>query len=123
MNCIKIEKTLREQTMNLFSNDWYKDTALKIAKDLKVKSPEYGQVILNFSIKEFQTLHKFFETLEINRVYSNKEFLPMVQNVVVGITPKRVKLELKKFARSNKLYIKINNMQPIGRTFVLLKDL
>jgi hypothetical protein len=109
--------------MNLFSNDWYKDTALKIAKDLKVKSPEYGQVILNFSIKEFQTLHKFFETLEINRVYSNKEFLPMVQNVVVGITPKRVKLELKKFARSNKLYIKINNMQPIGRTFVLLKDL
>ena len=123
MNCIKIEKTLREQTMKLFSNDWYKDTALKIAKDLKVKSPEYGQVTLNFSIKEFQTLHKFFETLEINRVYSNKEFLPMVQNVVVGITPKRVKLELKKFARSNKLYIKINNMQPIGRTFVLLKDL
>jgi len=122
MNCTKIEKVLREQTINMFSKEWYQDTALLIVKNMEIQPPRYGQVILNFSISEFQKLNDFFETLELNRIYTNKDFLPMVASVIPNITPKRVRMELKRFATSKKLYIKEKNASPIGRTFVLLKD-
>jgi hypothetical protein len=123
MNCLKIKKVLQEQTLNLFSKEWYETTSLKIAKSIdEITEPNYGQVIMNFSIKDLQKLHQIFETLEVNKYYLNKEFLPMVSEIIPDITPKRVKMELAKFAKEKGYYIKLNNTPPIGRTFALLKD-
>ena len=123
MNCLKIKKVLQEQTLNLFSKEWYEATSLKIAKSIQeIPTPEYGQVLINFSIKDLQKLHQIFETLEVNKHYLNKEFLPMVSEIIPDITPKRVKMELAKFAKEKGYYIKLNNTPPIGRTFSLLNN-
>ena len=122
MNCPKIEKVLREQTINMFSKEWYQATSLKIAKSIEGTPPRYGNVVLNFSLKEFQKLNDYFETLQLNYIYTNREFLPIVSDIIPNITPKRVRMELKRFAIEKKLYIKEKNTTPFGRTFVLLKD-
>jgi len=114
MNCLKIKKVLQEQTLNLFSKDWYETTSLKIAKSIEeIPEPKYGQVLLNFSIKEMQKLHEIFETLEVNKFYTNKEFLPMIKENIISISPKRVKIELMKFAKEKGYYIKEKNVAAV----------
>jgi hypothetical protein len=123
MNCPKIEKVLREQTINMFSKEWYQTTSLKIAKSIEAPSQKSGGVYLNFSIKDLQNMHTFFETIKVNRYYSNKELFDSVKEVVVDTSPKRVKMELQKFALENNYRIKLYNSAGVGRGFVLSSNL
>jgi hypothetical protein len=70
-----------------------------------------------------QNMHTFFETIKVNRYYSNKELFDSIKEVVVDTTPKRIKMELQKFALENNYRIKLYNSAGTGRGFVLSNNL
>jgi len=116
----KLIQILRNSTANAFSRDWYEVVSSKISKELDLKC----EVVYDSDIRLFSTkiLHNHFDSLIIGKYYTNKDFIPLVKDMIPDITPKRIRMELRIYAKANNLYLKIKNATPNGRQFALLNN-
>ncbi len=113
-----IKKILRENTLNLFSDQWYEETTNRIL-DIK---PNTSLYIDEINCKDF---FEYVDGLPSNKKYSKRSFyenIILLNNTYRDITPKKCNLILKRYCiHKNYKYFEYNTNGVRG--FILEKNI